>query len=442
MITYPFRMHWKDLYQSKLTTADQAIKVVKSGDSVFLHMGCSEPEVLVQALIRRAPELRDVEMVHLLTFGNADYTHPEYDGIFHHTGYFLAPNVRKAVHDGRADYVPIYLSEIEGLFNDGSTPVDVALMQGCPPDENGYMSLAAGVDINFAALRVAKHIIFEVNDQAPRILGDCVVHISQAHQIVECSHALPEYHCAEVTDTHRQIGCHIANLIPDGATLQMGIGAVPDEVTRNLRNHKNLGVHSEMCSDGIIDLIESGVVNNSKKTLHPRKTITGFVFGSKRLFQYIDNNPQFEFRPTSYVNDPFIIAQNDNMVAINAAIEVDLTGQVCSDSVGCKPYSGCGGQVDFIRGAARSKGGKPIISLPSTAKHGKYSRIVPILKDGAGVVTSRADVHYIITEFGVAYLHGKSLRQRAEALIGIAHPDFRDELTKAADTMGLLRLRV
>ncbi len=431
-------MHWTDLYQSKLTTADQAVKVIKSGDSVFMHMGCSEPEVLVQALMRRAPELRNVAMIHMRTLGNAEYTRPEYEGIFHHTGYFLGSNVREAIREGRADYVPIFLSEVEGLFNNGSVPVDVALMQGCTPDKNGYMSLATGVNVNFAALKVAKHIIFEVNDQAPRILGDSAVHISQAHQIVECSHPLPEYHCAEVTDTHREIGRLIANMIPDAATLQIGVGAVPEAVLKNLHSHKNLGVHSEMCSDGIIDLIEAGVVNNSKKTLHPRKTITAFVLGSKRLFQYVDNNPHFEFHPTSYVNDPFIIAQNDNLIALNAAIEVDLTGQVCSDSVGCTPYSGCGGQVDFIRGAARSKGGKPIISLPSTAKHGTCSRIVPILKGGAGVVTSRADVHYIVTEFGVAYLHGKSLRQRAEALIGIAHPKFRDDLTKQAEAMGLL----
>jgi acyl-CoA hydrolase len=311
-------------------------------------------------------------------------------------------------------------------------------MQGCTPDENGYMSLAAGVDINFAALKVARHIIFEVNDQAPRILGDSAVHVSQAHQIVECSHPLPEYYAKEIGDTHSRIGRLIADMIPDGATLQIGVGAVPDAVLSNLRNHKNLGVHSEMCSDSIIDLIEAGVINNSKKTLHPRKTVTAFALGSKRLFQYVDNNPHFEFHPTSYVNDPFVIAQNDNMVALNAAIQVDLTGQVCSDSVGCKPYSGFGGQVDFIRGAARSKGGIPIISLPSTAKNDTCSRIVPILEDGSGVVTSRADVHYIITEYGVAYLHGKSLRQRAEALIGIAHPNFRDELTKAADAMGLL----
>ena len=432
-------MDWNQLYRARLTTAEEAVKVVQSGQSVFLHQGCSQPEDLVRALLGRASELRNVAMVHMMTMGKAEYTKPEYDGVFRHKGFFLGPNVRQAVQESRADYVPIFLGEIEALFTSGAIPVDVAFLQCSPPDEHGYMSLGAGIDINFAALQVARHVVIEVNNQAPRTLGDSFVHVRQAHQIVEASHPLPEYCPHEITDTHREIARYITNMIPDGATLQMGIGAVPDAVIQNLSNHRDLGMHTEMFSDSVIDLIDSGVINNARKTLHPHKVVSGFVLGTKRLFDYIDNNPIFEFHPTSYVNDPFRIAQNDRMVAINAAIEVDLTGQVCADSIGPRPYSGCGGQVDFIRGAARSKGGLPIISLPSTAKDGTLSRIVPSLKPGAGVVTSRADVHYIVTEFGVAYLHGKNIQQRVEAMIGIAHPQFREELTKAAAEMGLLR---
>ncbi len=431
-------MQWMDEYRSKMTTAERAVEVVKSGDRVYIHQGCNEPEVLVRALTRRAPELRDVEVLHLKTEGTAEYTHPEYEGHFRHNAFFIGGNVRQAVRDGRADYTPIFLGEIEELFRNGSLPIDVALISCTPPDDYGYMSLGTGIDVTLTAAQTAKHLIVQVNDQSPRTLGDTFIHVTRADRIVEASQPLPEHHAGDVTDLHRTIAGHIANLIPDGATLQMGIGGIPNAVLCALQNHKDLGVHTEMFADGIIDLIQSDVVNNRRKSIHPNKVISGFALGTKRLFDFLHNNPIFEFHPTAYTNDPFVIAQNDRMVAINSAIEIDLTGQVCSDSIGFAPYSGIGGQVDFIRGAARSKGGLPIIAVPATAKGGAVSRIVPQLKPGAGVVTSRGDVHYVVTEFGVAYLHGKSIRKRAEALIEIAHPDFRDELSEYARRTNLM----
>jgi acyl-CoA hydrolase len=426
-------------YHSKLVTADEAMKVVKPGDTVFLHQGCSEPEACVAALVRRASELRNVTIVHMMTFGSSEYAKPEYEGIFRHSALFIGANVRRAVQEGRADYVPVFLHEIESLLESGQIPVDVAVLQCTPPDEHGYMSLGAGVDINLAVLKVARHVIFEVNDQAPRTLGQSFVHWRQAHKIVEASYPLAEHHPTPAGPEHHAIARRIASMIPDGATLQMGVGAVPETLPLYLRNHKDLGLHSEMFSDGVIDLMEAGVINNSRKTLHPYKAIAGFVLGTKRLFDFVHNNPAVELHPTSYVNNPFVIAQNDRMVAVNAALEIDLTGQVCSDSIGSTPYSGIGGQVDFIRGAAHSKGGVPVISLCSTAKNGRISRIVPTLKPGAGVVTSRGDVHWVVTEYGAANLHGRNLRQRAEALIELAHPDFREELIRAAEKLGYLR---
>ncbi len=434
-------MRWIEQYRAKVTTAGRALAVVKSGDRVHIHQGCSEPEALLAALLRRAPELHNVELVHLATMGSADYTRPEYEGHFRHVALFIGANVRQAVQEGRADYIPIFLHEIENLFRTGAMPLDVSLIQCTPPDDYGYMSLGAGVDIALTAAQCSKHVIVQVNDQAPRTLGDAFLHVSKVEAIVEVSHPLPEYRKPEPGPVHHTIARHVANLIPDGATLQTGIGEIPDAVLSALKDHKDLGVHSEMVSDGIIDLIQSGVINNEKKTLHPNKVIAGFVLGTRRLFDFIHDNPIFEFHPTSYCNDPFVIAQNDRMVAINSAIEVDLTGQVCADSIGPLPYSGIGGQVDFIRGAARSKGGLPIIALQATAKEGTVSRIVPLLRSGAGVVTSRGDVHYVVTEYGVAYLHGKTLRQRAEALIEIAHPAFRQELLEAAQRIGLLGRR-
>ena len=347
--------------------------------------------------------------------------------------------MRQAVQEGRADYIPIFLGEIEDLFRSGAMPIDVALIQCTPPDSYGYMSLGPSVDCSLTAAQCARHVIVEVNDQMPRTLGDTFLHVSHVDAFIETSHPLPEYRPGEITDLHRAIARNVASLIPDGATLQMGIGGIPDAVLGFLRDRKDLGIHTEMFSDGVMDLIEAGVINNEQKTIHPHKVIAGFVLGTKRLFDFIHNNPIFEFHPTAVHQRPVrIIAQNDRMVAINSAIEVDLTGQVCADSMGSTIYSGIGGQVDFIRGAARSKGGMPIIALPSTAKDGTVSRIVPTLRPGAGVVTSRGDVHYVVTEYGVAYLHGKNIRQRAEALIQIAHPEFRDELTDYARKVKLL----
>jgi 4-hydroxybutyrate CoA-transferase len=418
---------WTNAFREKLTTAERAVERVSSGDRVYVHPGCAEPETLVSALLKRADQLSNVEIVHLLTFGNADYVKPEYRGHFRHNALFIGSNVREAVTEGRADYTPIFLCEIERLFTSGQLPLDGALVQLSPPDEHGYMSLGVGVDCTLTAARCARYVIAEVNDRMPRALGDSFLHVSKVSAIVETSHPLAELHPVPFTELQHRIAQNVASLIPDGATLQMGIGGIPDAVLTCLRDRKDLGIHSEMVSDGVIPLIESGVVNGEKKTLHTGKVVAGFVLGTHRLANFIHDNPIFEFHPTSYVNDPFVIAQNENMIAINSALQIDLTGQVCADSLGTTLYSGIGGQVDFVRGAARSKGGKPIIAVPSTAKDGTVSRISSLLS-GAGVVTSRGDVHYVVTEHGIAYLHGKTLRQRAEALIAIADPAFRDQL--------------
>ena len=425
-------------YRSRIVTPDEALAVVQSGQRVYIHNGCAEPVDLVGALTRRGPELRDVEVIHMATMGIADYSLPEYEGHFRTNALFIAANVRQAVQEGRADYTPIFLSEIEGLFRSGALPIDVALLQCTPPDHYGYMSFGPSVDITVTVAKCARHLIVEINDQMPRALGDAFLHVSRVNAFIETSHPLVEYESHEVTGLHCAIARSIAALIPDGATIQTGIGGIPEATLALLGNHKDLGIHAEMVPDGAIELIQAGVVNGERKTLHPHKVISAFVLGSKALFDFIDNNPIFEFHPTAYCNDPFVIAQNDRMVAINSAIEVDLTGQVCSDSMGHAPYSGIGGQVDFLRGAARSKGGLPIIALPSTARNGTVSRIVPDLQPGAGVVTSRGDVHYVITEHGVAYLHGKTLRQRVEALIQVADPKFRAELEHFARRSKLL----
>ena len=431
----------QDEYKRKVTSAERAVEAVRSGDRVWIHEGCATPEILVKALLKRAHELRSVEINHMLTFGAADYTRPEYEGHFRHNGLFLGGNVREAVVEGRADYTPIFLSEIEELFSSGALPLDVAFIQVSPPDEHGYVSLGVGIDCTLTAARCARYVIAEVNEQMPRTLGDTFLHISKISAIVETSHPLPELQCPPFSPLQLRIAENVASLVPNGATLQIGIGGIPDAVLSCLRDRKDLGIHSEMCSDGVIPLIEAGVITGERKTIHRGKVVAGFVLGTKKLFQFIHENPIFEFHPTAYTNDPFVIAQNEKMVAINSAIQVDLTGQVCADSIGTKPYSGFGGQTDFVRGAARSKGGKPIIALPSTCKDGKVSRIAPVLDPGAGVVTSRADVHYVVTEHGVAYLHGKTLRQRAEAMIAIADPKFRDGLYEFAARARYLEAR-
>ena len=425
-------------YRSRIAGADEAISLVQSGQRVYIHSGCAEPVELVKALTRRGPDLRQVEVMHMATMGIADYSLPEYDGHFRTNALFIGGNVRKAVQEGRADYTPIFLSEIEALFASGDLPIDVCLLQCTPPDNYGYMSLGPSIDASLTAAQCARSVIVEINDRMPRTLGDTFLHVNQVDRFIETSHALSEYASHEISGVHRAIARHIAPLIPDGATIQTGIGGIPEAVLGMLHDHKDLGIHSEMVPDSVVELMQAGVINNERKTIHPRKVIAGFVLGTRLLFDFIDNNPSFEFHRTAYANDPFVIAQNDRMVALNSAIEVDLTGQVCADSMGHTPYSGIGGQVDFLRGAARSKGGLPIVTLPATAKNGAVSRIVTQLRPGAGVVTSRGDVHYVITEFGVAYLHGKSLRERAEAMIRIADPRFRDELERFATASRLL----
>ena len=425
-------------YRSRIVSADEAVAQVRSGQRVYIHNGCAEPIELVKALTRRGPALQDVELIHMATMGIADYSLPEHEGHFRTNALFIGGNVRRAIQEGRGDYTPVFLSEIEGLFSSGALLIDVALLQCTPPDSYGFMSLGTSIDVTMAVAQCARHVIVEINDQMPRTLGDAFLHVSRVDAFIETSHPLSEYPQHEVTEQHRAIARNVAGLIPDGATIQTGIGGIPEATLALLGNHKDLGIHSEMVPDGAIDLIRAGVVNGERKTLHPNKVIAGFVLGSKRLFDFIDNNPMFEFHPTAYCNDPVVIARNDRMVAINSAIEVDLTGQVCSDSMGQTVYSGIGGQVDFLRGAARAKGGVPIIALPSTAKNGTVSRIAMMLQPGAGVVTSRGDVHYVVTEHGVAYLHGKTLRQRAEALLQVADPKFQDELESFAIDRKLL----
>ena len=421
-------MSWEAEYSRKLRIADDALRCVESGMRVYIQPGCAEPETLVEALIRRAPFVRDVEIVHMMTMGCAPYVVPEMAGHFRHNAVFIGSNVREAINDGRADYTPIYLSEIEELFESGDMPIDVALIEVSPPDSHGYCSFGVGVDTTLTAAKCARCVVAQVNDYMPRTYGDSFIHVSDIDAVVESSRPLCELKKPVVTDMHVAIARHVAGLIEDGAVLQTGIGGIPDAVLPFLMDRKDLGIHSELVSDGVMPLIEAGVITGARKNYKPRKIIVGFVLGTKKMFDFVGNNPIFEFHPTAYTNDPAFIARNDNMVAINSALQVDLTGQVCSDSIGNQFYSGIGGQVDFLRGASRSKGGRPIIAIPSKARGGAISRIVPMLSPGAGVVTSRGLVRYVVTEHGVAYLHGKTIRERAKALIEIADPRFREEL--------------
>jgi 4-hydroxybutyrate CoA-transferase len=432
-------VHWSETYRRRVTSAEEAVKTIRSGHYVWVHAGCNNPEELLLAMVGRADELEGVEVSHLLTFGRADYVEPRYAKSFRHRALFTGGNVREAVNDGRADYVPIFLSEVPELIRTGGLPIDVALVQLSPPDEHGFCSYGVGVECTKAAAERASVVLALVNRQMPRALGDAFIHVSKLTHVVEVDRPLRELpEAGQVGPVARAIGAHIAELIENGSTLQMGIGEIPDAVLLFLKERRDIGIHTEMFSDGLVDLFESGVINGEAKTLHRGKIIASFVLGSRKCFDFLDNNPFVEFHPSDYVNDPFVISQNDKMVAINSALSVDLTGQVCADSIGRRVYSGFGGQVDFIRGAARSKGGKPIIALPSTAKGGKLSRIVDALEEGAGVVTSRADVHYVVTEHGIARLYGKSLRERAAALIEVADPAFRDELRAAARQRRLL----
>ncbi len=427
-------MKWIDHYKAKLRTADEAVNAIKSGDRVYIHPGCATPVNLVNAMCERYLELTDVEVVHILTFGETPYTNPEMEGHFRHNALFIGKNVRQAVNEGRADFTPIFLFEVPGLFKKNILPLDVALINVSPPDKYGFCSFGVGIECTKAAAETAKLVIAQINPSMPRSLGDSFIHIDKIDLCVEQDTPLKELKegYREVSPEDESIinkmAKNIAELIEDGSTIQTGIGPAADSVLGYLTGREHLGIHTELFSDGVIKLVEEGVITNERKTLHPGKIIASFVLGSKKLFDFIDNDPLMEFHPSDYTNDPFIVAQNEKMVAINAAIQVDLTGQVCADSIGSRLYSGFGGQLDFIRGASRSKGGKPIIALPSTAAKGKISRIAPHLTLGSGVTTSRGDVHYVVTEYGVADLYGKSVRQRAKALIDVAHPKFREEL--------------
>jgi len=431
-------------YSSKIVTAEDAVSKIKSGDKVLIHSNCAIPNRLINAMVDRRESLENVEILHVLAVGDLPYLAPGMEKHFRHRSFFMGANVRQAVQEGRADYIPIYLYQFPLLFSKGVIKPNIALLHVSPPDEHGFCSFGVDVGITKTAAEKAEIIIAQVNPNMPRALGDSFIHLNRINYIVEVEDAVTELPQGDKNMTPEQekvfadIGMNIAELIEDGSTMQMGIGLIPDSVLKFLDAKKDLGIHSEMFSDGVIKLVEQGILTNSRKTLHPGKMIAGFVLGSKKLYDFIDNNPMIEFHPQEYVNDPFVIAQNKKMVAINSAIEVDITGQVCSDSIGTKFFSGFGGQVDFIRGAARSEGGKPIIALPSTAKNDEISRIVATLKLGAGVVTNRADVHYVVTEFGVAQLFGKSIRERVHALIGISHPKFREELASYAKKLNYI----
>lgn len=417
----------------KWVTVQEAVSVIKSRDRLFVSGNASTPHGPLEALAARKDELRDVEVTHLLLYGEEDpLSRPEMEGHFRHNSFFVGSADRRAVNDGRADYIPMHLHEIPHLFYSGGFPIDVALLHTSPPDEHGFLSLGLECIASKAAAETAKTVIALVNPKMPRTLGDCFVHLSRVDLMVEVKEDLPTLPRRPFSEVEKKIGELAASLVEDGATLQLGIGGIPDAVLAALKDKKDLGVHTEMVSDGVMEAIEAGIITGARKTLHPGKVIATVILGSSALYKYVHDDPVFEMHPCDYTNDPFVIAQNDNMVAVNSAIEVDLTGQVCANSIGAKIYSGFGGQVDFIRGAARSKGGRPIIVLPSTALECRASRVVPSLTQGAGVVTTRADVGYVVTEYGVAHLRGKNLRQRAEALISIAHPDFREPLLKEA----------
>jgi 4-hydroxybutyrate CoA-transferase len=420
-------MTWIDQYRAKCVSPDQAVSVVKPGDRLFVSGNAATPLILMRALAARAATLANVEVNHLLLLGDDPLSKPGMERHFRHNSLFVGPADRAAIANGTSDYVPVHLSNVPSLFREGQLPLDVALVHCSPPDEHGFMSFGVECAASKSAAENAKIVVAQVNDQMPRTLGDVFIHVSRVHKVVECSEPLLELPPAEASEVEGRIADFIAPLIEDGATLQLGIGGIPDAVLARIEGKQHLGVHTEMVSDGVVKAIERGIITNQKKSLHPGKVVATFILGSRDLYKYVHNNPLFELHPCDYTNNPFIVAQNDRMVGINSAIEVDITGQICSDSIGTKIYSGFGGQVDFIRGAAHAKSGKAIIALPATTKNNTVSRIVPYLKQGAGVVTSRADVHYVVTEYGVAYLHGKNLRQRAEALMAITHPSFHGE---------------
>jgi acyl-CoA hydrolase/RimJ/RimL family protein N-acetyltransferase len=428
---------WTQRYKKKVLTAAQAIKKIKRGERIFLGTGCGVPYHLVQELAKHAAQMADNEIVHLLTLGDTPSADPGFQSQFRHNTFFVSPNIRDAVSEGRADYTPIMLSDIPNLFRQRRMPIDVAIIQVSPPDRYGYCSLGISVDITKSAAESADVIIAQVNDRMPVTHGDSFIDVNEIDYLVPFNEPLREFEGAEVDETIDLIGSYVSRMVENESTLELGIGALPQSVCNNLMDSgvRDLGIHTEMFSDSLLPLIDAGVVTNKKKTLHPGKVVASFAMGSEKLYDQINDNPLFQFHETAYVNDPYVIGQNKKMIAINSALEVDLTGQVCADSIGHRFYSGIGGQVDFIRGAKRSPGGKAIICLPSTALEGSVSRIVPRLSEGAGVVTTRGDVDVVVTEYGLATLHGKTIRERVLSLIAIAHPDFRNDLLDAAKNM-------
>ena len=432
-------MHNTDLFRSKRVTMDEIVREVKSSDVVYVHPGGATPLHLLAAFSEYAREnLHDITMIHILTFGQLDYMDKSFEGRVRHTAWFAGGNTRKAINEGRADWVPIFLGEVPLLIYRRQVELDVVIIQVSPPDEHGFCSLGVGVDMTLAAVRMGKKVIAEVNPRQPRSLGDSFVHLSKIHKLVEVEHELDEMHSGKINDSHIKVARHIASLVEDGDCMQMGIGAIPDATWLEIADRRDLGIHTEMFSDGAIDLLEQGVINGERKNLHQGKIVASFVLGSTRCYDYLHNNPLIEMHPTEYCNNPFIIQQNDNMVAVNSCLQIDLTGQVVSDNLGKRIYSGFGGQVDFIRGAAASKNGRPIIAFLSTGKGGSLSRIVAEHPQGYGITTTRADVHWVATEYGIVDLWGLNRKQRARALIDLAHPDFREGLQEDAIKLGLM----
>jgi len=429
-------LDWKETYRQRLTDARTALLHIRRGARVFIGSACGEPQLLVRTLIEVAPYLADTEIIHFLDLGIEPYTDEKFNESFRHNALFIGASTRAAIREGRADYTPVFLSEIPLLMQRGSMPVDVALICVSPPDENGYVSLGISVDTTKTAAEVAGYVVAEVNPNMPRTLGDSFLHVSEIDAFVENDSPLLEFVLKPSGKIAKAIGEHIADLIENESTLQTGVGRIPSAVLPYLKDKRDLGIHTEAFTEDLIDLIEAGVITCRKKTLHPGKIVACFCMGTRRLYDYVNNNPLFEFRPCQYVNNPYIIGQNDRMISINSALTIDITGQVCSDSLGFNFYSGIGGQVDFVRGSARSYRGKSIMVLPSTTDDGEKSRIVPYHDPGSGIVVTRGSIHYVVTEYGVAYVHGKSIRERAMALINIAHPKFRDSLLEAAKNQG------
>ena len=423
-------MDWEKLYEQRKMTAEEAVGLIHSGDRLVLGHAVGVPLAITDVLVEHKEDYQDVEIVQMVSMGNAKFSAPGTEGHFRLNSLFVGPQSRAAVNEGRGDFTPCCFSEIPELFRSSLTP-DVAVIQVEPPDRMGYVSCGVSVDYTLTAARCAKRVIAQVNREMPRTLGDTCLHVSEVDAFVEISHPVLELQPPKIGEAEKAIGENCARLIRDGDTLQLGIGAIPDAVLLFLKDKKDLGIHSEMISDGVVELIEGGIITNRRKTLHPGKTVVTFLMGTRRLYDYVNDNPAVAMYPVDYVNDPYVIGRNDNLVSINSCVQVDLMGQVASESVGLNQISGIGGQIDFVRGAHISKGGRSIIAISSTAAHGKVSKIVPFLDKGAAVSTSRTDVDYVVTEYGIAHLRGKTLRERARALIGVAHPDFRKELSAA-----------